>query len=68
MPILIAHGTADQTVPVDQSERLHDALTRLGKPHEFVEYRGEDHTMRDPANEADFLNRVGKFLDAHNPG
>ncbi len=68
MPILIAHGTADQTVPVDQSERLHAALTRAGTPHDFVEYRGEDHTMRDPANEADFLGRVGKFLDAHNPG
>nr|WP_306670067.1 alpha/beta fold hydrolase [Sphingomonas sp. R-74633] len=67
MPILIAHGTADQTVPVDQSERLHDALSRAGKPHEFVEYAGEDHTMRDPANEADFLARVGRFLDAHNP-
>lgn len=67
MPILIAHGTADQTVPADQSERMHDALTRLGKPHEFVEYQGEDHTMRDPANEADFLSRVGQFLDAHNP-
>lgn len=67
MPILIAHGTADQTVPVDQSERLHDALTRAGKEHAFVVYPGEDHTMRDPANEADFLGRVGKFLDAHNP-
>lgn len=67
MPILIAHGTADQTVPVDQSERLHDALTRAGKAHAFVEYQGEDHTMRDPANEADFLARVGRFLDAHNP-
>lgn len=68
MPILIAHGTADQTVPVDQSERLHDALTRAGKAHEFVVYPGEDHTMHDPANEADFLQRVGRFLDAHNPG
>jgi dienelactone hydrolase len=67
MPILIAHGTADQTVPADQSERLHDALTRLGTPHAFVEYPGEDHTMHDPAHEADFLNRVGAFLDRHNP-
>jgi len=67
MPILIAHGTADQTVPVDQSERLHDALTRAGKAHEFVVYEGEDHTMHDPANEADFLGRVGKFLEVHNP-
>lgn len=68
MPILIAHGSADQTVPVDQSERMHDALTRLGTPHDFVVYPGEDHTMHDPANEADFLARVGRFLDAHNPG
>jgi dipeptidyl aminopeptidase/acylaminoacyl peptidase len=68
MPILIAHGSADQTVPVDQSERLHAALTRAGKAHDFVVYPGEDHTMHDPANEADFLKRVGKFLDAHNPG
>ncbi len=67
MPILIAHGTADQTVPVDQSERLDQALTRLGRPHDFVLYPGEDHTMHDAAHEADFLARVGKFLDAHNP-
>jgi dipeptidyl aminopeptidase/acylaminoacyl peptidase len=68
MPILIAHGTADQTVPVDQSERLDAALTRLGRAHEFVVYPGEDHTLRDPAHEADFLARVGAFLDKHNPG
>ncbi len=67
MPILIAHGTADETVPADQSERLHAALTKLGRAHDFVEYLGEGHTMHDPAHEADFLNRVGAFLDAYNP-
>lgn len=67
IPILIAHGTADETVPADQSERLHMALARLGRAHDFVEYAGEGHTMADPAHEADFLNRVGAFLDRYNP-
>ncbi|PXA89546.1 hypothetical protein DMC47_28540 [Nostoc sp. 3335mG] len=67
IPLLIAHGTADDTVPFDQSLKLHRALARLGTPHEFVPYRGEYHSIRLPANEADFLNRVGAFLALHNP-
>jgi dipeptidyl aminopeptidase/acylaminoacyl peptidase len=68
MPILIAHGTADETVPADQSVRLHAALTRLGRAHEYVAYPGQGHTLEGPIDNADFLKRVGKFLDAHNPG
>ena len=68
VPILIAHGTADEVVPPDQSERLHQALARLGRAHGYVAYPGEGHSMADPAHEADFLDRVGKFLDANNPG
>ncbi|MDP5280561.1 prolyl oligopeptidase family serine peptidase [Sphingomonas sp. DG1-23] len=67
MPILIAHGTADDTVPADQSARLHAALTRLGRAHDYVAYQGQGHTLEGPADNADFLTRVGKFLDAHNP-
>ena len=66
-PILIAHGAADDNVPVIQSVQLHDALTRLGRPHEFVVYPGEGHGLDDPANEADFLTRTGMFLDRYNP-
>jgi len=67
MPILIAHGTADDTVPADQSVRLHAALARLGRAHDYVAYEGQGHTLEGPADNADFLTRVGKFLDAHNP-
>ena len=67
MPILIAHGTADETVPPDQSIRLHDALTRLGRAHDYVAYPGQGHTLEGPADNADFLERVGRFLAAHNP-
>jgi dienelactone hydrolase len=66
-PLLLAHGTADDTVPPDQSERLHKALNALGYPHDYVAYAGEGHTLADPANDADFLERVGRFLQAHNP-
>ena len=66
-PILIAHGEADDNVPVIQSIQLHDALTKLGRPHEFVVYPGEGHGLDNPVNEADFLNRVGVFLDKNNP-
>jgi dipeptidyl aminopeptidase/acylaminoacyl peptidase len=67
MPILVAHGSADDTVPADQSIRLHAALTRLGRVHDYVAYEGQGHTLEGPVDNADFLTRVGKFLDAHNP-
>lgn len=67
MPLLIAHGTDDDTVPPEQSVMLHQALSRLGRAHDYVVYKGEGHNLEDPANGADFLNRVGKFLDRHNP-
>jgi dipeptidyl aminopeptidase/acylaminoacyl peptidase len=67
VPILIAHGAADTTVPVSQSARLHEALARLGRAHGYVIYPGEGHGLDDPNNAADFLNRVGAFLDKYNP-
>lgn len=35
-PFFIAHGTADPTVPFNQSVRLDAALTAVGVPHTFV--------------------------------
>ncbi|WP_233503376.1 alpha/beta hydrolase family protein [Sphingomonas psychrotolerans] len=67
MPILIAHGTADDTVPGDQSVRFHEALTRRGRAHDYVAYADQGHTLEGPGDNADFLTRVGKFLEAHNP-
>lgn len=67
IPILLAHGKDDDNVPFVQSRRLHEALARLNKPHEYVVYEKEGHGFADPANATDFLTRVGKFLDQHNP-
>ncbi|MBX3565655.1 MAG: S9 family peptidase [Sphingomonas sp.] len=66
-PMLIAHGSEDDIVPPEQSVMLHQALSRLGRTHEYAVYPGEGHNMDDPANSADFLRRVGQFLDRYNP-
>ncbi|MBC9033326.1 S9 family peptidase [Sphingomonas sp. JC676] len=67
VPILIAHGEDDDNVPLYQSRRLHEALMKLKRPHEYVTYPNEGHGFSDPVHATDFLTRVGKFLDAHNP-
>jgi dipeptidyl aminopeptidase/acylaminoacyl peptidase len=68
VPLLIAHGTADRNVPFEQSRWLHEALERAGRAHEYLIYPGEEHGLADPENSADFLTRVGAFLDRYNPG
>jgi acetyl esterase/lipase len=41
--VLIIHGDADRTVPVDQARRLAEALRAAGQPHRYVEVPGMDH-------------------------
>lgn len=67
IPVLIAHGTRDERVLPRQSKKMHEALTRVNKPHEFVMYEGEGHGFEDPKNLTDFLVRVEAFLKTHNP-
>lgn len=67
IPLMIAHGTADDTVPPDQSVRLHQTLTRLGRAHDYVAYPDQGHTLEGPRDNADFLDRIGRFLAEHNP-
>ena len=67
VPILLAHGEEDDNVPLYQSRRLHEALSKLKRPHEYVVYPKEGHGFSDPVHSTDFLTRVGKFLDQHNP-
>jgi dipeptidyl aminopeptidase/acylaminoacyl peptidase len=67
IPLLIAHGDKDETVPVAQSRKLHDALTKANRPHEFVVYEGEGHGFDQPEHSIDFLKRVEAFLKTHNP-
>ncbi|HEY1605287.1 MAG TPA: S9 family peptidase [Allosphingosinicella sp.] len=67
IPLLIAHGKDDGRVPDSQSIRLHEALEKAGKPHEFVLYPGEGHGFSKEADSVDFLKRMDAFLARYNP-
>jgi dipeptidyl aminopeptidase/acylaminoacyl peptidase len=67
IPMLIVHGKKDRRVPVSQSIRLHEALQRAGKPHEFILYPDEDHGFSKAEDSLDFLKRLDAFLARYNP-
>ncbi|WIX99591.1 S9 family peptidase [Amycolatopsis mongoliensis] len=54
-PVLILHGEDDTNVPLSQAELLHRALG--DKPHQFVVYPREGHSIRERDHQIDVLNR-----------
>ncbi len=63
LPVLIAHGTADETCPVAWSRATAAALRAGGGDVELVEYPGEGHRF-DRAWPA-MMHRAVTFLHAH---
>lgn len=45
VPLLIQHGTADESCPVEWSRVLVDRLQDLGKDYEYLEYEGAPHVL-----------------------
>lgn len=61
-PFLILHGDQDDLVPPNQSELLHQALQRAGRPVEYHVVTGKGHGFR-TGPEIDPL--VDRFLQRH---
>ncbi|WP_410565611.1 S9 family peptidase [Amycolatopsis sp. cmx-4-61] len=55
-PVLIVHGEDDTNVPLSQAELLHHALA--DRPHEFVVYPREGHSLRERGHQLDYLRRT----------
>jgi uncharacterized protein len=62
-PVLIHHGTADDTCPIGWSRETFAALRRLGKDARLLTYRAEGHTFF--AAWPTSMRRTVAFLDRH---
>jgi dipeptidyl aminopeptidase/acylaminoacyl peptidase len=64
-PVLLIHGSDDLVVPVRHSEEMEAALTRAGKPVEYLKLKGDDHGLSDGANRVAALTAIRDFVAAH---
>jgi hypothetical protein len=62
-PLLVLHGTADTTVPVQQVREYEQTARRLGKPVEAHYYEGAEHRIWYlPQSAEDARRRTVAFL------
>jgi dipeptidyl aminopeptidase/acylaminoacyl peptidase len=64
-PVLIAHGTQDPIVHVNQANHMIDALQGTGHEVEFVLYADEVHGFIDERNAIDFYTKLASFFERH---
>ena len=64
-PVLILHGTKDATVPVEQSQRMAEALKNAGVEHELVLVEGAPHSFHLEPKEKDLRPVVIEFFNEH---
>lgn len=65
-PILIHHGTADDTCPLEWSHETLDALEAAGIDAELIEYEGEPHAFEAAWGRS--IERTAEFFEAHLDG
>ena len=64
-PFLTLHGKLDKLVPLDHSERLHDALRKAGVDSKLVVFDDEGHGFAKPENRQRFADETVAFLERH---
>jgi uncharacterized protein len=62
-PVLVHHGTADESCPIEWSRETVAALQRLGKDATLFTYEGEPHAFR--AAWPTSMRRTVAFFDRH---
>ena len=62
-PLQLHHGTADESVPVEFSEKLERQMKTAGKTVELYTYQGDDHNLEGNFNTA--MDRSIKFFDTY---
>jgi acetyl esterase/lipase len=65
-PFMLIHGTKDQAVPFNQSERLHAVLLKVGVESVLIPITGGEHGNFDKSDLApEVVERMRQFFDKH---
>jgi len=62
-PVLLVHGTLDNTVKIAHSQKMQAALQGAGKQSELVTFDGLDHQLDDSDARTQMLVKIGELLD-----
>lgn len=65
VPVLLVHGEEDLITPVAQGKSMRKALSRAGKPVEWVEVAAEGHGFYARKNQEAFYRQLENFLGRH---
>ncbi len=64
-PMLILHGTADTTTPLDQSKRLNEAAQKIGLQSELIIVDDAPHSFHLQPKQRDLRPEVLRFFGKH---
>jgi len=67
-PLLLLHNDKDGAVDWNQGIEYFNTLRRLRKPVIMLQYKGENHSLRKPANQKDYTVRMLEFFDHYLKG
>jgi dipeptidyl aminopeptidase/acylaminoacyl peptidase len=62
-PLILLHNDKDGAVDWNQGIEYFNTLRRLKKPVVMLQYKGENHGLRKPANQKDYTVRMREFFD-----
>jgi dipeptidyl aminopeptidase/acylaminoacyl peptidase len=62
-PLMILHNDKDGAVDFTQGLEYFNTLRRMQKPVIMLEYIGENHGLRKPANQRDYTVRMKEYFD-----
>jgi hypothetical protein len=62
---MILHNDKDGAVDFTQGVEYFNTLRRLNKPVVMLQYKGENHGLRQPGNMKDYQVRMKEFFDHH---
>ena len=65
IPVLIVYSTDDAVIPIEQSQKMAQALSAAGKSVSVVALRDEDHWLSRTETRVQLLKELDDFLKAH---